>query len=123
LCFRIDSYYLLMVKVDIRDTITPEVYFVDMLDFLGCVTFDSGPGQIMLKARAFFRAIAEGFAAEQRTLEQKVERLMELLEDGERRLAANRAESLASFRKRVQGYRKAPRHMVTPASQEALNLR
>ena len=52
---QIDSYYLLMVKMQIAaEAITPFVYFVDMLDWLDYVTFDSGPGQMMLKAIRFF---------------------------------------------------------------------
>lgn len=52
---QIDSYYLLMVKLEIGSPIKPTIYFLDMLDYLEYVTFDSGPGQIMLKAASFFR--------------------------------------------------------------------
>lgn len=51
---QIDSYYLLMVKLEIQQPITCLIHFIDMLDYLDYVTFDSGPGQIMLKSRLFF---------------------------------------------------------------------
>ena len=54
---QIDSYYLLYVKMEINEgAIEPSVFFLDMLDWLKYVTFDSGPGQMMLKARLFFAA-------------------------------------------------------------------
>ena len=54
---QIDSYYLLIVKMQINgETITPSVYLVDMLDWLDYVTFDSGPGQMMLRAAGFYTA-------------------------------------------------------------------
>jgi len=63
--------------------IIPSVYFVDMLDWLDYVTFDSGPGQMMLKAVRFF---AEYDKREAKTLDikAKVQKLMDLYEDGER---------------------------------------
>lgn len=60
LMHQIDSYYLLMVKLEIQQQTTCVVHFVDMLDYLDHVTFDSGPGQIMLKARSFFTARSIG---------------------------------------------------------------
>lgn len=123
LCYQIDSYYLLMVKVEIGSVIRPNIYFVDMLDYLEYVTFDSGPGQIMLKAKAFFNTFAKGLAPVPLTVAEKVNKLIDLLEDGEQRLAVNRAKSLASFQKRVQKYQQCGTHLVTPATQERLNLR
>ena len=88
---QIDSYYLLYVKMAINDGfIEPSVFFLDMLDWLTYVTFDSGPGQMMLKAKSFFAAY-DPRAVPTLTIKQKVQRLMDLYEDGERRLRANRA--------------------------------
>jgi hypothetical protein len=120
--YRIDSYYLLMVKVEEGARVAASVFFVDMLDYLDYVTFDSGPGQIMLRAKSFFNAFAEGIIPPPRSIAGKVDRLMDLLEDGERRLIKNRAKSLASFRERVKAYRQGTPGLVTPASQEPLNL-
>jgi hypothetical protein len=45
---QIDSYYLLIVKMQIgAKAILPAIYFIDMLDWLDYVTFDSGPGQMI----------------------------------------------------------------------------
>ena len=123
-CYQIDSYYLLMVKVDIgENSIEPTIYFVDMLDYLEYVTFDSGPGQIMLRAAAFFEAFVEGYVLKPLTVMQKVGRLMKLLEDADRRLAANRAKKLGWFREQIEKYDERDTHIVTPATQESLNLR
>lgn len=49
-----------MVKMAIRDDtghIEPSVVFTDMLDWLDYVTFDSGPGQMMLKAKSFLQRL------------------------------------------------------------------
>ena len=60
---QIDSYYLLIVKMHLGPkAITPSVYFIDMLDWLDYVTFDSGPGQMMLRAVAFFQEFEPGNA-------------------------------------------------------------
>lgn len=55
---QIDSYYLLMIKFLSLDdeTVAPHVYFVDMLDYLEYLHFDSGPGQIMLRSKNFFES-------------------------------------------------------------------
>ncbi len=122
LLFKIDSYYLLMVKPEIEKPIRSTVYFVDMLDYLDYVTFDSGPGQIMLKAKAFFGAMANGVKPVKRTIRQKVDRLFNVLEDGDRRLAKNRKKTLDGYRKRVHDYASRSKHIVTPATQAPLNL-
>ena len=60
---QIDSYYLLMVKIAIDDgtgAIEPSVVFTDMLDWLDYVTFDSGPGQMMLTLWTDFSKVAIG---------------------------------------------------------------
>ena len=87
------------------------------------VTFDSGPGQIMLKAKSFFAAMANQVTPPKYTIKQKVERLVEMLEDGERRLAENRKRDLADYRQKAQTYTRLTHHRVTPESQAALNLK
>ncbi|HHY55665.1 MAG TPA: hypothetical protein GYA08_09535 [Chloroflexi bacterium] len=120
--YQIDSYYLLMVKLDIQQSILCNVHFVDMLDYLDYVTFDSGPGQIMLKSRAFFAARSSRTIPLPRTIGQKVQMLVDLLEDGERRLVENRKRSLEIYRQRAQQYADAGSHRVTAETQEALLL-
>ena len=120
---QIDSYYLLMVKIDINEIITPKVYFVDMLDYLEFVTWDSGPGQTMLKARAFFDVFAKGFVSPQLAIEEKIDKLMELLEDGERRLVINRESRRRAIKRMASSYYESESHIVSPETQESLNLK
>ena len=120
---QIDAYYLLMVKLELGKPIRCAVYFVDMLDYLDYVSFDSGPGQIMLKADAFFAAMERGECPAQRTMQQKVQKLLDLLEDSVRRLVTNRQKALGEYQRMVATYaRLAQHHVVTPANQVALNL-
>lgn len=51
----IDGYYMLKVKFDRVEKET-KVYFVDILDYIDCLTFNAGPGQIMLHERSFYEA-------------------------------------------------------------------
>jgi hypothetical protein len=123
LTWQIDAYYLLMVKPRLGERIACAVYFVDMLDYLDYFTFDSGPGQIMLKSDDFFEAMTRGEKSKARSIAEKVDGLMKMYEDGERRLALNRKQDLDSFRQMVSQYRKLGRHEVTPETQASLNLR
>lgn len=115
----IDSYYLLIVKMRLRslpaaaevddselqpDTIVPNVYLVDMLDWLSFVTFDAGPGQTMLKEKSFYEAADAGHVPAERTLSEKVSSLIDLLEDGDRRLIKNRADKMDRLRTEFQRY-------------------
>ncbi len=120
---QVDSYYLLIVKLKVAEPIESQVHFVDLLDHLAHVTFDSGPGQIMLKARAFFGAMASGFSPRPMSVEQKIQGLVALLEDGERRLVENRKRVLLDIRRRVDDYHKLSDHKVTPETQSTLDLR
>ncbi|HEY7339471.1 MAG TPA: hypothetical protein VH591_01200 [Ktedonobacterales bacterium] len=113
----IDSYYLLIVKMILKDDIRVSVYLVDMLDYLDFVTFDSGPGQIMLKERQFYERMedeptdrdvarfdqsASGVKPAQLTLDEKIDKLFVMLTDGDRRLIMNREKvsaALARMRK------------------------
>jgi hypothetical protein len=124
---KIDSYYLLIIKFSadmeelanlvkqgksIKDKIQPEIYFVDMLDYLDYVAFDSGPGQLMLKEGAFYAAIESGNAPQKMTLAEKITRLVELREDGDRRLIANRKTTLQTMRKNVEKFAKDPNRKI-----------
>lgn len=121
---QIDSYYLLMIKFDLSNE-RPQctTYFVDMLDYLDFVTFDSGPGQAMLRAAPFFSNISSGAHTPSLSLNQKMERLLELLEDGHQRLIENRIKDLTWFQNAVRVYLSSSGHKVTADTQEALNLR
>lgn len=114
----IDSYYLLIVKMELsigKDDgriITPRVYLVDMLDYLNFITFDSGPGQSMLKEKQFYDAFASGFQPEALTLAQKLQKMIDLYEDGNRRLLENRQKKLDRIRAKVRAYALRDSHVV-----------
>ena len=124
---RLDSYYLLIVKMQIPELqagatvidIVPNVYLVDMLDVLPFVTFDAGPGQAMLREKQFYEAMDQGWAAEHRPLTAKVEDLFELMEDGHRRLLENRKNTMLSIREDYEAYVASRDHTI---NQVELNL-
>ena len=119
---QIDSYYLLIVKMAIGpNTIAPSVYFVDMLDWLDYVTFDSGPGQMMLRAVRFFQEYDPDRPAKL-DIQDKVRTLMELYEDGEKRLRQNRERDFGDFQKDFERFMKDGTFAVTPDTQGALRL-
>lgn len=87
---KIDSYYLLIVRFDLRK-VSPLVHFVDLLDCLDYVRFDSGPGQIMLKQKNFYEAFDNnGVKSNTIGLEEKIKKLSEILKKGNAGLIENR---------------------------------
>jgi hypothetical protein len=119
---QIDSYYLLIVKMQIlADGIIPSVYLFDMLDWLDYVTFDSGPGQMMLRAAKFFREF-DPKKVVTTDISAKVKRLMELYEDGERRLKANRERGLKQYQERFRQFMALKDFVVTAETQRSLRL-
>ncbi len=131
---RIDSYYLLIVKMRLisvpasadvpesdltPDAITANVYFVDMLDYLDYITFDAGPGQTMLRERQFYEAVDSGWQSPEHTIGNKVSRLIDLLEDGDRRLIENRAKKMERMREDFFQYQAAG---AIEVNQEGLHL-
>jgi len=124
---QIDSYDLLIVKMRIGglpasadieatsidpDAIVPNVYFVDMLDYLSFVTFDSGPGQAMLREKQFYDAADAGYQPPALSVAEKIERCMDLMEDGDRRLIENRKRKMERLRVSVDDYQQVGGHLV-----------
>lgn len=131
---QIDSYYLLIIKmrlaavpasVDLPESsLTPDgieakVYFVDMLDYLDFITFDAGPGQSMLRERQFFEAVDAGWQPSPQTIGEKMSKLIDLLEDGDRRLIDNRARKMDRIRESFIAYQRAG---MVRVDQGGLNL-
>ena len=104
----IDSYYLLIVKFVLDEPIGQKTVVVDLLEWLDFITYDAGPGQIMLKERDFFAAIAEGHVPVKRTMAQKVECLFSRFEAGVESLARNRERRLDRQRTQFNGFDTAP---------------
>lgn len=120
---QIDSYYLLMIKFVINESIIANhrVYFIDMLDYLDYLSFDSGPGQIMLKAKDFHQDF-DSLDISLRNLPEKADYLMDLLRDGDERLFVNRAEKRNQLQIMADQYKNRINFTVTPQNQEEFNL-
>lgn len=120
---QIDSYYLLIVKFILPKSastaIIPKVYFVDMLEYLNYMTFNSGPGQIMLQEAKFYPALNAGIGPAQLPLEDKVAQLLSMLELGERLLVVNRERRLKKLEALHVKYMQMQNHTV---EQSSLNL-
>lgn len=122
---KIDSYYLLFVKVERAQSgdATMHVHMVDLLDITAYITFDAGPGQLMLKAGPFFRAIQSGrMPKSDMDLKQKIEKLFELLRDGEERLRRNRAARFARTTQKLTTYLHDADLTIQPDNQKNFRL-
>jgi hypothetical protein len=75
----IDSYYMLKVKYD-RVTKETKVYFVDVLDYIDCLTFNGGTGQLMLKEKMFYERYSTKENNIKLTLNDKKNKLLNLWE-------------------------------------------
>jgi hypothetical protein len=73
----IDGYYLLKVKYNRKEKNT-KVYFVDVLDYIDCITYDGGTGQIMLKQNEFYKIYGPYGRENKLTLEDKSKKVYEL---------------------------------------------
>lgn len=103
---QIDSYWLLFVKVDRSgDTPTAEVDFVDLFDFLDYVAFDSGTGQLMLKAKEFIDHRANGGQGSTLPAAEVLDRLYTMLEDADRRLIEVRRKKREQLKAKIEAYR------------------
>ena len=118
----VDSYYLLIVKMDRLKMpskagspeflITPLVYLVDMLDYLQYITFDSGPGQAMLKEKLFYEAYRSGNIPPTLTLAAKLVKMIDLYKDGNRLLFENRVKKLDRIQAKVRVHKLRGRHTI-----------
>jgi hypothetical protein len=109
---QIDSYYLLFVKFELVDTVRPKVLLVDLLDHLEWTTYDDGPGQIMLLEQKFFDAMDGGHCASATPIATKIDRLFEMLKDGNQRLILNRHRTIANFEKAIAVYKAQGAHVI-----------
>jgi hypothetical protein len=115
----IDSYYLLIVKMKISNDeagkitkIEPRVYLVDMLDHLEYVTFNSGPGQLMLKERQFNEFMESGESPDPRSIREKISIMIDLREEGDKKLFQDRKKNIDKMRKAAEKYMKSGSHKI-----------
>jgi len=104
----IDSYYLLIIKFDHREVITHKAYLVDLLDWTDFITYDAGPGQIMLRENDFYNAFEDGHTPPKGPIASKVESLFTRFEEGVRSLFTNRQQRLERQRKLFGSFAKKP---------------
>lgn len=99
----IDSYYLLFVKFSDAKQPEVDVEMINLLDHLDYVHFDSGPGQMMLRADRFMRRMENGVeeAGGSLGVGPAVERLLDMRRRGDQQLVTNRAANLEALEKRA----------------------
>ena len=86
----IDSYYLLIIKFDLSEEIEHKTYLVDLLDWIECITYDAGPGQIMLREQDFYKKHDSGYQPSPHSIHEKAEMLFLLFEQQLQALFRNR---------------------------------
>ena len=101
----IDSYYLLIIKFDLSRNITHKLYFIDLLDWLDFITYDAGPGQIMLKERDLYDAIDSKMMPKNKDIFEKVDVLFDLFERQLEALFTNRQQRISRQREMSQEFR------------------
>lgn len=88
----ISAYYLAIIKFTVLEDkeIKPVVYFIDALNFVDYLNYNTGTGQIMLKEKELYK-ILETNPGLTLTREAKIEKLKALymkgVEEGERKIA------------------------------------
>ena len=91
----IDSYYLLIIKFALNgQDISHRTYLVDLLDWTDFITYNAGPGQIMLLEQSFYEAYNSGHTPPVRSIFQKVDSLFQLFERQIRALFTQRQNRL-----------------------------
>ena len=104
----IDSYYLLIIKFDLAEKITHRVFLVDLLEWTEFITYDAGPGQIMLREKDFYDAHESGHTPQERAIGEKVESLFTLFKEGVDSLLVNRQQRLDRQRTLFDGFTHKP---------------
>ncbi len=102
---RIDSYYLLIIKFSLTPPLSHKTFLIDVLDWIDFITYDAGPGQIMLRERDFYEAHEAGYDVPDRSLPAKAEILFDLFERKLEDLFANRRTRLHRQKTLLQSFR------------------
>ncbi len=102
---RIDSYYLLIIKFNISKDPSHKSYLVDLLDWTDFITYDAGPGQIMLREQAFYDAFESAYSPAPRNVPEKAESLFTLFETQLNALFTNRQARLERQKSMLEGFR------------------
>ena len=99
----IDSYYLLIIKFDVSTEVTHNLYLIDLLDWMEFITYDAGPGQIMLREQELYEEIDYGSVPARTSVPEKATRLFELFETQLEALLVNRQRRMLQDFLETQG--------------------
>lgn len=118
---RIDSYWLLFVKVDVRAASGPTAHvdLVNLFDFLDYVAYDAGTGQMMLKAKEFIAARTQDRPGRRVDARTALAWLSATNEAADRRLVEERRRKSAALQIKINAYITSP---DAPVDQTALHL-
>ncbi len=100
----IDSYYLLFVKFTDSDPPVADVELVNLLGHLEFVHFNSGPGQMMLRADRFMGRERSDVLIDAPSVEVSVDSLLTMRRAGNKSLVHIRATKLAALEKKVKAF-------------------
>jgi len=101
----IDSYYLLIIKFSIEGDLSHKAYLIDLLDWTQYITYDAGPGQIMLRERDFYEAFDSGHRPESRSVLDKADSLFTMFESQLKSLLSNRQARLDRQRGMLEAFK------------------
>ena len=100
----IDSYYLLFVKFTDTNPPKADVELINLLGYLEFVHFDSGTGQMMLRADRFMKRMETGESDVEASVSDALARLLDMRREGDQNLAENRAKKLAALEKKAAAF-------------------
>ena len=98
----IDCYYLLIIKCDVSQGITHKAYFFNLLDWLEFISYDAGPGQIMLREQNFYEAFDSGYMPQERSIQEKTSLLFKMFEEQVQVLISNRESMIRAQREEFE---------------------
>jgi len=100
----IDSYYLLFVKFTDTEPPTPDVEIINLLGYLDFVHFDSGTGQMMLRADRFMNRMEGETPTTAPGVPESIQRLLAMRRVGDESLARNRSVKLATLERKAAAF-------------------
>lgn len=115
---QIDSYWLLLIRITSDGSaFGASVMMVNIFDYLDFMSFDAGPGQVMLRSDLFYAYVKDGGLPRTLEPEEIVDRMIEMRRDGNRRLRENRMRSLTRLENRAVSF-----DPTLPIVQSSMNL-
>ncbi|MFG0256334.1 MAG: hypothetical protein ACF8GE_00350 [Phycisphaerales bacterium JB043] len=101
----IDSYYLLIIKFNISKSISHKTYLIDLLDWTEFITYNAGPGQIMLREQEFYETADNEYVPPARSIQEKIDSLFNLFESQVASLIRQRTARLEAQRRMLEQFK------------------